>query len=625
MRLVHKVILTIALLFIICETAAPSNTLFPSDMRLPDHPRLFFSADAENALMHKISREKLLMDTHLLIINESRQLINVELLNRNQVGRRMLHTSREALRRIIYLSYSYRMTLETAFANRAVAEMLNVASFSDWNPSHFLDVAEMTLAIAIGYDWLFDLLTVAQKKMLSEAILIKGLQPSYLPEYNNWLQKINNWNQVCNGGIAGGAVAVWHHYPETARNIIERAIKTIPLSMHEYADNGGYPEGPHYWAYGTTYNLLLLEILEQNFGTDHGLSQHAGFLNTARYMQHLEGLFHKTGNVSLPKYFNFGDNHETTAVEPAMFWFASKLNQPELLFSEVSKLKHFLRNDPQRLLQERFLPLLLIWSPKIQFSSITAPDDRIFIANGKTEVAMMRTGWEDPHGIFVGVKGGTPSASHQHMDIGSFVMEALGIRWAIDFGMQEYHSLESKGVDLWNRSQNSQRWEVFRYKNSSHNTLTFNGKRQLTDGNATIKKANNHPSEMAVSVNMNPIYRNDIQEISRTIAIVESKSVTINDHIINNSEAASLRWNMLTAAQAQIIDKNTILLTQKGQQLKILLNGGVEAAAYIESTVPPNDYDAANEGTTFVGFNIVVPANTSQQIRVQLIPISQAH
>ena len=31
--------------------------------------------------------------------------------------------------------------------------MLTAARFEDWNPSHFLDVAEMTFALAIGYDW----------------------------------------------------------------------------------------------------------------------------------------------------------------------------------------------------------------------------------------------------------------------------------------------------------------------------------------------------------------------------------------------------------------------------------------------------------------------------------------
>ena len=34
--------------------------------------------------------------------------------------------------------------------------MLAVSRFTDWNPTHFLDVGEMVMALAIGYDWLYD-------------------------------------------------------------------------------------------------------------------------------------------------------------------------------------------------------------------------------------------------------------------------------------------------------------------------------------------------------------------------------------------------------------------------------------------------------------------------------------
>lgn len=59
------------------------------------------------------------------------------------------------------------------------------------------------------------------------------------------------------------------------------------------------------------------------------------------------------------------------------------------------------------------------------------------------------------------------------MDAGSFVYEKNGVRWAMDLGMQNYFSLESKGVDLWNQSQEGQRWDVFRLNNMAHNTLTI--------------------------------------------------------------------------------------------------------------------------------------------------------
>ena len=95
-------------------------------------------------------------------------------------------------------------------------------------------------------------------------------------------------------------------------------------------------------------------------------------------------------------------------------------------------------------------------------------------------VALIRTGWDKGEGFYVGIKGGTASANHAHMDAGSFVFEAQGVRWAQDLGMQEYYSLEKEGVRLRNGDQDGQRWDVFRYNNFVHNT--FDGIRRKAPG-----------------------------------------------------------------------------------------------------------------------------------------------
>ncbi|MEJ0033440.1 MAG: hypothetical protein WDO15_25280 [Bacteroidota bacterium] len=67
-----------------------------------------------------------------------------------------LNTSRKILRRIYFLSYVYRVTGEDKYAQRAKKELLAACKSDDWNPPHFLDAAETTTAVAIGYDWLYD-------------------------------------------------------------------------------------------------------------------------------------------------------------------------------------------------------------------------------------------------------------------------------------------------------------------------------------------------------------------------------------------------------------------------------------------------------------------------------------
>ena len=65
------------------------------------------------------------------------------------------------------------------------------------------------------------------KKILQDAIVQKGLNPA-LEVYDKeagWHKGNINWNQVCNGGISIGALAIAEHIPEIASKILSTAIK----------------------------------------------------------------------------------------------------------------------------------------------------------------------------------------------------------------------------------------------------------------------------------------------------------------------------------------------------------------------------------------------------------------
>ena len=572
------------------------------------HPRILLLKGEERQIEQSIADNPIWKKMHEAILTESNNIIALPPVERIQIGRRLLDKSREALRRIFHLSYAWRMTGEQKYFDRCEKEMLAIAKFSDWNPSHFLDVGEMTMAMAIGYDWLYPKLTDESKKAIREAIVYKGIYPSLDPKYNNWLRVSNNWNQVCNAGMTFGALAVAEDHPGLAQNIIERAIASIPLSMDDYKPDGAYPEGYGYWGYGTSFNVMFLSAVETAFKSDFGLNKTPGFLQTAGFLQNMTGV---TGPC-----FNWGDSGSGGDLSPAMFWFAQKNNDPSQLWVEKTYLQ---RDDFSRFTRDRLLPAIMIWGKDLPLDKVSEPKVKAWKGQGANPLAMMRTSWIDPNAIYVGFKAGSPSVNHGHMDVGSFIMESDGIRWASDFGMQSYESLESKGMNIFGRTQDAQRWTIFRLNNFPHNTLTIDNQLQVVKGYAKIDQFSDKPDFMYAVSDISSVYEGQLAAAKRGVAIVDQKFVVVSDELSAENKATTVRWTMMTTGTPKL-GKNSITLIKDGKTLHLKVNTSSKVTMKTWSTEPTTTYDAPNPGTTLVGFEMQLKPNQKQAIQVLLVP-----
>lgn len=571
------------------------------------HPRLLFLKSDEAIIHRNIQQDTLWANLHQQILKEADVLLLKEPLVRKQIGRRLLGVSREMLRRTLFWSYAYRMTQQPKYAQRAEKELLQICQFTDWNPSHFLDVAEMTTAVAIGYDWLFEALNPESKKIIQAAILSKGIEPSYDKRYTSWLQASHNWNQVCNAGISLGILAIQEDYPEKAQELLQRAQKSIVLPMKDYGPDGAYPEGYAYWGYGTSFQVLYNDAIEKAYGSSFGLNESPGFYASANYLLHMTG---PSG-----KNFNYSDSGDGIDFHPAMFWFAAKTKNTSLLFTEINTLK-----SAKNLVTDRLLPLVMVWGKEASLVNQAIPKPLSYLGGGPNPVAMIRSSWTDPNALYVGVKGGSPSVNHGHMDVGSFVFDALGERWAMDFGMQNYESLESKGVGIWGKEQNAQRWDVFRYHNRSHNTLTLNNQLQAVKGKAEIQWKQESNRRTEVILDLSSLYSEQAQRVSRQVALVNKRVLEISDQVQVGNQDGELVWTMVTAAEFHAGGKGKAYLTQQGKRLNLELKG-VKGEWISWSTEPKHDYDAPNPNTRFVGFKLATKAENKLRYQVILEPV----
>ena len=141
------------------------NTFSSDQISVLEHPRLFWTSQNDSVVRHSL-KSSVYAERLKNLSFQCDTLINTPLLERKKIGKRLLSVSREAERRIIMLSFMWRLTGDERYAERAKSELINVCSFSDWNPSHFLDVAEMCIAVSVGYDWLYNWLDEKSKKYI---------------------------------------------------------------------------------------------------------------------------------------------------------------------------------------------------------------------------------------------------------------------------------------------------------------------------------------------------------------------------------------------------------------------------------------------------------------------------
>ena len=526
------------------------------------HPRLLMLKGEEP----QVDPESMFARADSVIVAFSDAVLSQPVVTRKMIGRRLLGTSREALKRIFWLGYTYRTRGGEAYARKAIDEMLAVSAFSDWNPAHFLDVGEMTMAAAIGYDWFYDQMTPRERKTVAKAIIDKGLKPA-LNKDDAWFYNSEiNWNPVCNAGMVYGALAVWEEDPDFCRSMLEKSLESNKLAYKAY-EGGGYPEGYNYWGYGTSFQIMLEEALTNVF-RDRFLFVDEDRKGSGIVRNEIPDDFYASSDfirfTSTPagNCFSFSDSYRKASAQYMQAWMASRVGDPTLLDPEIRIMEN---TGYKRLCEERLFPMFLI---SLVFRAWSGgggiPFEHYYQCGGTTPIFVYRSGWKSQVDDYLGVKGGLTMSSHSHCDQGSFYFESDGVAWATDLGMQDYNSLESAGVDLWDMTQDSERWEVFRIGPFSHNILTVNGHTPKVNHPVSIAQTWTpvRPSwdwedRIGAVLDLTDIYAEDLDSCKRAVYL-RGEDLNILDLVQAGDSACTIRWAMCTEAEASMQDCSEI-------------------------------------------------------------------
>jgi hypothetical protein len=489
-----------------------------------EHPRLIFP-ESDLARVRALSREHpVVRKLRENLDREADKLQTAPPTEYKVAAQSLLTESRRVLDRIYTLALMYRLDDDPKHLERAVKELRAAALFPNWNPSHFLDVAEMTHAFAIGYDWLYPGLAATDRDWIREALIEKGLKPALAvyatagKEPASWVNSAYHWNLVCNGGAALGALAIADEQPDLARGILKNALDSLPRAMATYAPDGGWPEGPAFWNYGTRYAVYVMAALDSALDTDFGLPNSKGFDRTGRFRLDFIG---PTGRA-----FNFGDSTDEPATSAQMFWLAKRFNQPVYAWAEQRDIDKFSHVDP----------LDIVWFDKDSKPARgDEPLDQVFTG---VQVACLRTAWEDPNALFLGVKGGDNKTYRSHLDLGTFVFDAGGVRWAYDPGP------EDNGLPGY---LGPRRYSYFKASTTAHNTIVIDGENQDHKAEAKITRHDSTADLSWVEIDLTRTYPGKLKQWQRRIGLAQKQALIVQDTLVADQPVEAI-WGMLTEA-----------------------------------------------------------------------------
>lgn len=353
---------------------------------------------------------------------------------------------------------------------------------------------------------------------------------------NDWWKKAGmNWNPwICSNWLT--CVMLYEKDAALRQKAVTEIEGCMKAFIDAYPEDGGCDEGTGYWdrAAASLFECfsLMSQISKEGLATVTVLDYQKE--KVARMGAYIYKMYISNGYS-----VNFADAHENkSVVQLNVLWpFALYLDDASMkgFASWVAADKDFW-NKPAALYAEsgnfptlgREL-LLLRHVKALSAEPVKEPNGEAWFPD--LQIATMRVG-----DVFVAIKGGTNGESHNHNDVGSFIIYSSGSPLFIDCGVGEYTS----------KTFSNERYSIWTMQSDYHNLPNINGYAQK-DGkryHAEVVKRSRH----SITLDIAKAYpaEADVKFWKRTVALKGTDVEITEDYELNNYKEQSCVMLMTT-------------------------------------------------------------------------------
>lgn len=275
---------------------------------------------------------------------------------------------------------------------------------------------------------------------------------------------VNNWNPWCTSNCLASMLLL-ERDQERRVDSVDRSLKILDNWLRGYAPDGGCDEGPGYW---NAAGGCLFDCLELLFDASNA--------NINAYDEPLIaeiGRFILRTHISGDYFVNFADANARVAPDGSLVYrYGKRIGDPDMMalggyaFARSGSLP----TNRWLFTFNRVLPELFGWQ-ELRSAGSDAPYVRDAWMGG-IQVMTARERAGSDVGLYVAAKGGHNAESHNHNDIGSFIVYADGRPMLIDVGVGTYTKQTFSG----------DRYKLWPMQSAYHNLPTVNGVSQSPGG-----------------------------------------------------------------------------------------------------------------------------------------------
>ncbi|MBO5370653.1 MAG: discoidin domain-containing protein [Clostridia bacterium] len=572
-----------------CDEPSADEVFLDITSRQLSRPRILLTSDRINTLKYYIQVYPQIKEWYdKLKENATKYLSDATYVYKADSYSGILGISQSARGRIPLLAFIYLMEGDETYAKKAVEQLLAVTSFQDWYPYRGLDTNEMSLAVGIGYDWLYNYMTADQRSAIKKGLIEKGLNTAmedYTGKYTYFHENgrsrstywttlgdaPHNWVWVCNSGAMVGAMSVADEEPELSSKIISYALENWGRALRYLAPDGVWTEGPMYNNWMLLCMANAFSSLENTFGTTFGLMDMPGVTEFPRF---------NNSFISTTAPFNFGNVEPTygNTNSTGTFYMASYNGDVEM-----ARLRKYAMDTYEGIsigLQD-----FIYAEPEFLVETVPTIKDEVYSIPDGLTMFMFRSNPVSKNSVNIAATLDN-CMTYAQADMGSYIIDAYGTRFAQDIGKANYDG-------VW--------FDQYKNRAEGHNVVVINPDQSpgFTVGTlGSMERCENDEDEAYAIFDMSNNYKDYATSAKRGYFLTENRDRIIIQDEITTAEPSEMYWFMHTAEEIEIApDGKSAIIKGDLKNMHVRMDSNVDAVftvmdAKLLPTSPTSDTSA---------------------------------